>query len=491
VRNALGDAVLCGANWSCHPFYYPSTTMYVKWFRGGAADVGRHSEYFWQVGQPGPMVNGYIAEHFRCGLRDNPRGVLRQYTMPHSPGNTDASFLRSAFTHLAHGATRLDFFGIGMNETFTENHIDHRDRARYRVLRDVTHAVGLVEDLLPESKPVPSPVALLVSASTERWDFTGIAEDSAGHAYFGPNFRKTRLHFHTDRLGLWTALTFLGASPDLIVEEDVKEKVLREYKVLVLVGDCLPPRLAPVLEAWVRDGGVLLATANAGRYDEYREPAPVFQQLFGLETRRTEEKTTFFRPRQELPFLKPLDTVKGPGWVMPQLGTEEHIGPAKGVEVLARFKEGDDPAVTVRPLGKGRIFYAASLPGVAYLWSALQPPQVPDRGPNVHAVPTAFDAGARGLLERVFEAASVEPTVKAEPPLIDTRLLKAPKGWILPLANYHHKVGQKVQITLRLGEGIKKVTSAYHGELPFTQAEGSLVVTIPALGPGDVLRFDP
>ena len=88
--------------------------------------MGRHSEYFWQVGQPGPMVNGFIAEHFRAGLRDNPRGVLRQYTMPHAPGNTDANFLRTCFTHLAHGATALDFFGIGLNESFTENHIDHR-----------------------------------------------------------------------------------------------------------------------------------------------------------------------------------------------------------------------------------------------------------------------------------------------------------------------------------------------------------------------------
>jgi hypothetical protein len=491
VRAALGDDVLCGANWSCHPFYYPPTTMYVKWFRGSAADVGRHSEYFWQVGQPGPMVNGYIAEHFRCGLRDNPRGVLRQYTMPHSPGNTDASFLRSAFTHLAHGATRLDFFGVGMNDTFTENHIDHRDRARYRALRDVTHAVGLVEDLLPESRPVPSPVALLVSASTERWDFAGIAEDGAGLALFGKDFRKVRLNAHIDRLGLWTALTFLGASPDLIVEEDVNEKVLHGYKVLVVVGDCLPPHLAPTLGAWVRDGGVLLATANAGRYDEYREPAPVFQQLFGLETRRTQEKSTFFRPRQELPFLKPLNTVQGPGWVMPQLGTEEHIGPGKGVEVLARFKDGDDPAVTMRRLGKGRVFYSAALPGVAYLLSALQPPQVPDRGPNTHTVPTAFDAGARALLAHVLDTASVERPVTADPPLIDARLLRAPKGHVLPLANYNEKLGQKVEVRVRLGDAVKKVTSAYHGELPFEQARGVLTVTLPALGAGDVLRLDP
>lgn len=126
VKAAFGEHVLCGANYSGHPFYHSSITMYVKWFRGGAADFGRHSEYFWQVNQPGPMINGYIAEHFRAGMKGIPGAVNRQYTMPHAPGNTEKSFLRTAFTHLAHGSKELDFFGIGMNECFTENHIGHR-----------------------------------------------------------------------------------------------------------------------------------------------------------------------------------------------------------------------------------------------------------------------------------------------------------------------------------------------------------------------------
>ncbi|HTU90367.1 MAG TPA: hypothetical protein VMF69_09860, partial [Gemmataceae bacterium] len=59
VKKELGADVLCGVNDSCHPFYYPHSTMYVKWFREGAADLARHSECFWQVGQTGPMINGY------------------------------------------------------------------------------------------------------------------------------------------------------------------------------------------------------------------------------------------------------------------------------------------------------------------------------------------------------------------------------------------------------------------------------------------------
>jgi hypothetical protein len=491
VRAELGEDVLCGANYSCHPFYYPHSTMYIKWFRGGAADMGRHSEYVWQVCQAGPMVNGYVAEHFRAGMRDNPRAVLRQYTMPHAPGNTDANFLRTAFTHLAHGATMLDFFGIGLNETFTENHIDHRARSRYRALRDVTHAVGFVEDLLPAARAVPSPVALLVSESTERWDLAGIATDQAGHNPFGDQFRKTRLSYHLERLGLWTALTFLGSSPDLLIEEDVSAKGLKNYRVLILVGDCLPPELAPTVEAWVRDGGTVLATAGAGRFNAYRVPEKAFSALFGLASRKTEERAPFLRPRQELAFEKPLGRVIGKDWEMPQLATHERVEPVKGVEVLANFADHKGAALLERRLGKGRIYYAAALPGLAYLWSALQPPQVPDRGPGAHSIPTAFDKGAKALLRHVLETAAVEPTVAASPELIDARLLKAPGGYLLPLANYHDKVGQKVTLMVRGAGPVKQVRSAYHGPLKFEQKKGRLVVTIPKLGYGDVLRLEP
>jgi hypothetical protein len=492
VKSAFGEDVLCGANYSGHPFYYPHSTMYIKWFRGGAADLGRHSEYFWQVGQPGPMINGYFAEHFLAGMRHNPRAVLRQYTMPHSPGNTDASFLRSAFSHLAHGATMLDFFGIGLNESFTENHIDHRDKARYRALRDVTHAVGFVEDLLPDSRPVPSRVALLISESTERWDHAGTAVDRAGHNHFGPDFRKTRLHFHLDRLGIWTALTFLGSTPDLVTEDDLAGKELDRFQVLVLVGDCLPAELAPRLEAWVKKGGVILATATCGRFDPYREANPAMNALFGLKDRQViGPEVTFLRPRQELPFLLPANLVLGKDWHMPQLAVAERVEVLDKGGVRAHLKAGKGPAVVERELGKGRIWYVAAHPGLAYLWSALRPPRVPDRGPASHTVPTEFDPGAQALLEQVLQSAKVEPAIVAKPNRIDARLLRASQGYILPLANYQGSPGQKVTLSVQVDRPIRKVTSAVHGELKATMESGRVLFTLPGLGYGDVLRLEP
>ena len=485
VKEEFGDDVLCGTNCSCDPLYYPSSTMCIKWFRGKAADLGRHPECFWQTGQAGPMANGYVAEHFRAGLRDTPGGVLRQHTMPHAPGGTDASFLRSCFSHLAHGATMLDFFGIGLNETFTENHIDHRALSRYVALRDVTHCVGHVEDLLPEARPVPSKAALLVSESTERWDMAGLAADRGGRAPSGKGFRKARTHFHLERLGLWKALTFAGSTPDLVTEEDVIAGKLGGAKLLVVVGDHWKRGMVPALEKWVEAGGTVLATAGSGAKDEYGEPVKEWAGLAGLEGVALTRSTPFMRPRQELPFLESYRTLEGKGWKMPTLGIREDVRPAEGTETLACY-EGKRVGMTRVKRGKGSIVYVAAMPGLAYLWPAT----MPGRGPDTHRVPRAFDKGAATVVKLALDAAGIEPAIVSEPALLDARLLAAKGGYVLPIASYTGKASEKATLAVRVPEPIKKATSAYQGELEIVQGKGTVTLTLPALRYGDVVRLE-
>jgi len=493
VKKAFGDHVLCGANYSGHPFYHPTVTMYVKWFRGGAADFGRHSEYFWQVNQPSCLVNGYTAEHFRAGFRHNPKAVLRQYTMPHAPGNTEASFLRTCYTHLAHGAKMLDFFGIGMNECFTENHIDHRRAPRrYAAIRDVTHSMGLVEDLVLASRVAPSKVALLVSDSTERWDLAGVTADRCRHDYYGRDFRSTRLTYHVERLGIWMCLTLGGYPPDLLVEADLNAQMLAGYKVLYVVGDHLPVKCVGELERWVRAGGFLFATAGAGRFDEYGRPNPAMNTLLGLSDRKTEEKTRFLRPGLELPFLDPLGHANLATGKMPILAVRARVS-ARATAAGDYFGQQDDgrSAGYTHHVGKGDVYYIAALPGVACLWTAYQPPAVPDRGPGVHRVLTKLDPTAAWLLRRPLRDPSLNPCVVIEPGAFDARLIESPKGCFLVLANYREQVGGGAGVTVWLPGPVRKVTSAHCGELEFTQGEGFIVFCIPKLGYGDIVRIDP
>jgi hypothetical protein len=492
VKAAFGDHVWCGANYSGHPFYFPTATMYINWFRGGAADMGRHSEYFWQVNQLGPMINGYFAEHFRAGMRDNPKAILRQYTMPHAPGNSDASFMRTAFSHLAHGAKMLDYFGIGMNDSWTENYVDHQFAIeRYVAMRDVNHCIGFVEDVLPDSQVVPSPVALLVSESTERWDFAGIATDQAGHAHFGPDFRKTRTHHHVERLGIWKALTFLGASPDLIIENDLTPDRLKGYKMLVLVGDCLPPEKAPILEAWVKAGGTLFATAGAGQFDPYRRPIDAYSKLFGIQRQKI-EKETFFRVRQELPYLKPTGELKVlDRETMPRVGVTETISADPKIENKAVITGPKGEVVEVaRQLGAGWTDYLAAFPGVSLLWTAGQPAMIPDRSPSSHAVPANYDKGAMLAIASALTRAKVTNRIVSDRVTVDRRLIRTSKGYILALSNYQVKVGDPVTLTLPIDGDGWKATSAYHGVVPMRRERDYWMLTLPALGYGDMVRIE-
>ena len=493
LREVLGADVLGGANYSCHPFYYPSIAMYIKWFRGGAAELGRHSDYFWETGQLGPMINGFVAENFRAGMRFNPRALLRQYTQPHSPGNTQGSFLRSAFTHLAHGAKEIDFFAICMNEGWSENYVDHRDHQRYKDIRDVTYSVGLIEDVLPTSNVVASPVGVLFSDSTERWDRAGMIRDMLIYTDFDPAYHTLRLNYHLERVGLWKALTFAGSSPDLLVEDDLNSALLGGYKVLFVVGDSIDPAKVPALEAWVKSGGVLVATASAGRYGMYKDANPAFLKLLGIELSRVEEKAVFLRPRLELPFQKPITMVTGDatgGKEMAVISIDQRIKLVDGGKTLATFKNDSAPAVVVREVGQGKVYYVASLPGLAYLWAATQPPMVADRATNVHVVPTKFDAGADALLRSVLTAAGVDPLVSSDGGLIDTRLIQGKNAYVLPLANYNEAVGKDVTLSIKLPAAPKVATSSYQGKLTGKYENGRFIVTVPKLGFGDVLRLD-
>ena len=490
VKAAFGQETLCGCNWSLHPLYIPSVTRTMKWFKSGAADFGRHSEYFWQVGQAGPLVNGFIAEHFRAGLSNRNGGVLRQYVMPHAPGNTDKDFLRTGYTQLAHGATMLDFYGIGLNETFTENHIDHRHPSRYLAIKELTHAIGFVEDLLTESKPVNSKAAIIVSGSTERWDLASITRDRLVADWSGASVRKVRMHHHLDRLGIWTGLTLLGSSPDILAEEECTPAKLNEYKLVVLVGDSLPTGMADPLKNWVTSGGTLLATAGSGKYDPYKDRQNTFHSLLGIESRAGEQTNSYLRPRPDLAFEVPHDFVTGEGFKIPCFATREQVTPDANAMVLGRSQNDKLPLFLVTKHGSGKAYYCAFHPGIALLWRAIQPAVAPDRGPGAHSDVTNYDPATLDLLRGVLAEAGLPSLIESDNILIDRRLLKSPDGFIVPLSNYSTNEGP-FKLTIRTGFPVTRISSSRHGALTFEKSPEGIKVTHPGTPTGDIIRLDP
>ncbi|MCC7106925.1 MAG: hypothetical protein IT307_17465, partial [Chloroflexi bacterium] len=158
IRQTFGDEISVGANFSPHPYFWPLSAQWVSLFRDGGLNRATQDDYWWQIGELGPEMAGYLDDVLRAGL--DGKGVLQPYVMPHSPGNTDRDFNVGVATALLHGATALDFFNLGPEQTSTENYLSARDPKRYLTVREAAYALGAVEDLLLDGRRPPAQVGL-------------------------------------------------------------------------------------------------------------------------------------------------------------------------------------------------------------------------------------------------------------------------------------------------------------------------------------------
>ena len=494
VRRQLGKNVRVGGTLATGPEGLLDPVA-LKLVSSKATDWLRPAGPSWRQGLYGSVAAGLVDEDCRAILRGNERGLLRPQIPATSPDGSTDDFLREAFTHLAHGARAIDIAGVGMEETQPEQHIDHRDTRRFQAVRDLTHAVGFVEEILADATPAKSQVALLLSETTLRWDVAGVSRERGEPAWNDTLSGKPRTTYQLDRQGIHATLTALGVCPDVVLESECTPEGLAGRKLLIVAGDCLTDDLANRLEAWVRQGGTVLATASAGRFDARRQPHKAFDQLLGFAKRVSAEQDSLVRSRWELPGLTTVDAIAGPSWLLPALAVHERVEPAEGTEVVARFQSDNSPAVCLRRVGEGKVISVSALPGLAALWTASQPAEAPDLAARAASSPLRLDPGARHLLEETLNAAAVTPAVRVElepgKHLVDTRLLESDKGFALPLAHHGKQVTVPVTVRVRLPQAPAKVSSAWHGGLPCEYTNGEAVITLPSLAAVDMLKIEP
>ena len=525
LRAELGDHVLAGANFSPHPFFWPDQQLYVQALRRGAIDRAGHSDYWWQASGLGPQMTGYLLDVLRAGLRDRSvdrPGQLRQYVMPHSPGNTDADVRRGAYVALAHGAKALDFFQVTPEHANTENYIRHDDLARYRTVRDVIHESGAVDDLLADGRPRPARVAIILSESTDAWE---LATPGTADGLVPRGLEELpSIAYNAERTFIWTALRHAHVPVDFVTEDDLVSGAAAPYRVLYLVGDHLAADAARALADWVEAGGTLVSTAGGGFRDELGRPSDGLLPIFGLRGQRLEKETTFIRPRVELPRLRTLDTIAlvptngietaghsaatprvsagdptahlpaltpagapsapASAATVPVLAFRQRLDPDAAAIVLGHFSDGTPAAVRHRH-GSGEAILWGTLLGAAYVrggFPAVPPP--PDRGPFAHAPLDGFSAEIRELLVGPARALSADGVACSEP-LVETGLLDTERAILVPLACLLDGP-RDVTITVHGAGAARGVRSVRHGPLPFQQ-DGDAVRASLTLAPTDFL----
>src|SRR5262249_18051914 len=130
---------------------------------------------------------------------------------------------------------------------------------------------------------------------------------------------------------LYIALRHQQIPLDFVVDGDD----LKNYKVLYLTDANVSLGGSKAIADWVNAGGTLFASAGAGMFDEFNRPNKILSDLLGVEQTKLEEAPgePIRFEKQDLPFSKPLTTVKlhlggvgaGDTLALPVFGVRSHI----------------------------------------------------------------------------------------------------------------------------------------------------------------------
>ena len=133
----------------------------------------------------------------------------------------------------------------------------------------------------------------------------------------------------------------------------------------------------------------------------------------------------------------------------------------------------------MKTTGKGQAMYCGFLPGLSYFKPAI-PPRPVDRGTTdasmAHFIPTDFHAGAGKLVG--FPAAGVARPVVCSQPLVESTVVQAKQGVLIPLVNWSGRPIKGLVVTVGIDVPNKTVTSATGGPVRVSEQGGKRVYTL-------------
>lgn len=470
-----------GANFSPHLSVWPDVRKWINIFRDGGMTLPWSEDWWWQVPEASPQSYGFLLDALRHAA-DYHQAPFCFYTIPDS-GETPEHLLRMNYFALGHQAKMIDHFAIYHQAFGTCDYIDFAEsKEKFRAIHRILTDVGRIDERLYPARMRPAQVAILLSIANDVWN----TEDLLSQDPPQQNLYYATLNVDNhERKALWLALRHAQFPVDLITDEDVAEGRLDRYKVLYLVGQELLERAVPALQRWVERGGTLVATGGGGLLNQYREPIPAMQALYGLEGATLERATRRLGPASDLPGAQPLDTLTFPAppggrpLRMPAYCYKHSLTPGRGSPVVAHYTDGS-PAAVDRRVGRGRVILWGGLPGLAYLQPAMAKRQ---------GLPEAFPGPLRRLIVAPAEAAGVARPVVTSDPLVEATLQEGPQGAVVTLISFRNRPLQSVSVRLPGLPRARRVESLRHGHLPVRRGPAGPVVRLP-LDQGDLLLVD-
>ena len=174
---------------------------------------------------------------------------------------------------------------------------------------------------------------------------------------------------NTEFSGMVEALIRARTPFDVIDEVRLEQGGLERYKIIILPNTaCLGPKTAGALEAYVRNGGNLVATFETSLYDEsgLRRDDFLLGRLLGVKFKGRvlgPKRWDYMKKRAESPYLAGLDRE-----FLPSTWFNLKVAP-KGARVLLQYTEplkgrydgvpglSEDPALVLNRFGRGQVLY--------------------------------------------------------------------------------------------------------------------------------------
>ncbi|MCX7705496.1 MAG: hypothetical protein N2115_04475 [bacterium] len=353
---------------------------------------------------------------------------------------------------------------------------------------ELLREIGAVEDVLVPAKKEKAQVAILYSSSTDIWTLT-------------KNFA-----YGFDRMHIWLALCHGQVPVDILYEKQVEDGALNSYKVCYLAGPNLTAKAAEKVVSWVKNGGILFATAGAGMLDEYNRPMTILENIIPVERKSTQDIDPYFYYSSALWYFPVRDLVYAESTLMQVISVKQSLKEKPGCQILARFSDGS-PAIVMSRAGAGTVYCCGFLPGLSYArpaivarrqWNEKKAMFKDETSPETRQIleilersdnPWEFPSEIRDIILSPVKKANVSLPIKCSIALIDAVYMNVPDGILIPLANYTLSPQKNIEFSVRVTKNVKKIESVHCGNLKFNQKKDRVVFALPKFESTDFIRI--
>lgn len=392
-----------------------------------------------------------------CSIKGQPFGPLTTY-----PNNTPWELQAANFAQLAQGSTFYHYFTYGPHYS-PGSSPSSRNQWVFDSTAIFTYALGEMENEVLNSTTRKGDVALLFSLTSDIWNSHDYKANSGFRNLYG-----------MERTFTYILLRHLQYNVDILSEDMLSERLDR-YPVLVATGTHIRRAMIPVLEKWIRKGGVLYAGANALSFDEYGKPLGLLEK-YGIKRKilRQDKSLNPGRPPYELRHRKPTDKVN----TSTAFDALFLTGKITGASALISGNQ-NNAVLAERACGKGKIIASAILPAMSYIRYAKKVEK------HLNSA-TVYPAGPREFMKKAIGKYALA-SVECNHPMLEASLKQGKDFHLLIAANWSGR-DIDAQITLRGLPAVKKIKSVRSDIKVLKNVPGELKLS-GKINTGDIIKI--